>query len=74
MKKICGFIAAIIILIAGFVYVKAQKSSVLLWDANVEALADTEEEAEKAAKIWYVEEHFGGDAITCTKGGTLPCK
>lgn len=43
----------------------------------VEALLDGEDPPvldDTNMWIWWVEEHYGGSAITCTFGGEKPCK
>ena len=73
MKKLIFLCSAIFIMavsIIVFVSVNKQSStSNALVNANIEALSD----GELTSPEWWVKEHFGGTAITCTEGGNDPC-
>ncbi len=77
-KRILIASAAGALVLGSIISVKdvVKKSRNPFFEANLEALSRDEEPVltNLHMHIWWVEEHFGGEAITCTFGGELPCE
>ena len=77
-KKIVLLCSAVCIMACSmffFASVKNNTSSPLI-DSMVEALTDGENHTlnNLHMNLWWVEEYFGGEAITCTYGGYDCCE
>lgn len=77
MKKIkIAAIAAGVVVLGTTLMTKSLTASTGILEMNVEALAQDEKPVldNTHMYLWWVTEHFGGAAITCTYGGDLPCE
>ena len=76
MNKLKLAVVATVIALGAVVVIMSKPRSSVILETNIEALTQSENPVldNTHMYIWWVTEHFGGEAITCTLGGDLPCE